>query len=477
MSISSLRNLAKENLKNRNSISFFLLFLPDFCAISLSAITAYGFRFPSKVNDHKTLPAIAQFDYRGILIGIVAAWMVVLVITGSYRPLHSNLVVFNLRLLIKSSLIFFLLLGFLSFILRASFSRTVFLVMLGSGLIYLFIFRILIYRLILSPLILKKQVTSNLMIIGRTRLDLQSHSDWLIKNRSFGFSVVSRLECKEITKEWIEEFDRILHFLEIEEILLLPGMETDSNFSRFIHYCEDLNLHVNWIPLDSGNLGYWLIPSQQEGIPFLTFEKSEITPLWRVAKRLFDLLFSVVFIVLFSPIYLAIAIAILLTSGGPVIYKQKRVGLRGKSFNFYKFRSMVQGADEKVGEIVNKHGTSHVLFKNEEDPRITPLGRFLRKYSLDELPQFFNVLNNTMSVVGPRPALPREVNVYNSIYERRLNSKPGITGPWQISGRSDLDLKTSVALDLNYLTNWSFTRDLWIIFSTVGAVLKKKGAY
>jgi exopolysaccharide biosynthesis polyprenyl glycosylphosphotransferase len=315
------------------------------------------------------------------------------------------------------------------------------------------------------------------MIIGRTRLDLQSHSDWLIKNRSFGFSVVSRLECKEITKEWIEEFDRILHFLEIEEILLLPGMETDSNFSRFIHYCEDLNLHVNWIPLDSGNLGYWLIPSQQEGIPFLTFEKSEITPLWRVAKRLFDLLFSVVFIVLFSPIYLAIAIAILLTSGGPVIYKQKRVGLRGKSFNFYKFRSMVQGADEKVGEIVNKHGTSHVLFKNEEDPRITPLGRFLRKYSLDELPQFFNVLNNTMSVVGPRPALPREVNVYNSIYERRLNSKPGITGPWQISGRSDLDLKTSVALDLNYLTNWSFTRDLWIIFSTVGAVLKKKGAY
>ena len=454
-----------------------LVLIPDSFAISLAAITAYNFRFPDTemlVNDK---PAIAQFEYRGILVVLVIFWIFMLLSTGTYRFNHATLVVFNLRMIIKRSLIYFFVLGFLSFILKASFSRSVFLVMIGSGLVYLFTMRIAVYALILRPMILKKQVKSNLMIIGRTRFDLESHSDWLLKNRSFGFSVVSRLECKEITKDWIEEFDRILHFRKIDEILLLPGMEGDPNFSRFIHYCEDLNLHVNWIPLDSGNLGYWLIPSQQEGIPFLTFEKSQISTLWRVVKRLFDLLFSLVFIFTFSPIYLLISIAILVTSGRPVIYKQKRVGLAGKSFNFYKFRSMVQGADEKVGEVVNKHGTSHVLFKNEEDPRITPLGRFLRKYSLDELPQFFNVLNNTMSVVGPRPALPREVNVYNSIYERRLNAKPGITGPWQISGRSDLDLKTSVALDLNYLTNWSFTRDLWIIFSTVGAVLKRKGAY
>ena len=108
---------------------------------------------------------------------------------------------------------------------------------------------------------------------------------------------------------------------------------------------------------------------------------------------------------------------------------------------------------------------------------ISPIGRILRKYSLDELPQFLNVLNNTMSVVGPRPALPKEVYAYNSIYERRLNAKPGITGPWQISGRSDLDLGTSISLDLNYMTNWSFSRDLWIVFATVGAIFKGKGAY
>jgi exopolysaccharide biosynthesis polyprenyl glycosylphosphotransferase len=283
--------------------------------------------------------------------------------------------------------------------------------------------------------------------------------------------------CPEITISWIEEFDRLLRYNKITEILLLPGMESDPNFSKFIHYCEDLEIHVNWIPLDSGNLGYWLIPSPQEGIPFLTFEKSEISLISRFVKRAFDLVFAITVLVVLSPVFLIISIAVLINSGWPIFYSQKRIGLNGRAFRFYKFRSMIKGADQKLTEVENVHGSSHVLFKNPVDPRITPVGRILRKYSLDELPQFLNVLNNSMSVVGPRPALPSEVSVYNSIYERRLIAKPGITGPWQISGRSDLDLRTSVALDLNYLINWSFTRDLWIIIATVGAVFKGKGAY
>jgi len=238
-----------------------------------------------------------------------------------------------------------------------------------------------------------------------------------------------------------------------------------------------LDIHVNWIPLDSGNLGYWLIPSPQEGIPFLTFEKSEISLPWRIVKRSFDLLFSFTVMMVLSPVFLLIAIAVLISSGWPVFYSQKRIGLNGRPFKFYKFRSMVKGADKMLSDVENIHAKDHVIFKNRQDPRVTPIGRILRKYSLDELPQFLNVLNNSMSVVGPRPALPHEVNVYNSIYERRLIAKPGITGPWQISGRSDLDLRTSVALDLNYLINWSFTRDLWIIVSTIGAIFKGKGAY
>jgi exopolysaccharide biosynthesis polyprenyl glycosylphosphotransferase len=453
------------------------MLIPDAIAIALSAVTAYNFRFPDAEALVDGKPAIAQFEYRGILVIIVAAWVAVLITTGSYRFNHATLVVFNLRMIIKRSFAFFFFLGFLSFILKASFSRSVFLVMLSSGLVYLFLVRIGIYGLILRPMILRKKVSSNLMIVGRKKAEVEEHGDWLIANRTLGFTIASRLVCTEINSSWIEEFDRLLRYKKITEVLMLPGMDSDPNFSKFIHYCEDLDIHVNWIPLDSGNLGYWLIPSPQEGIPFLTFEKSEISLPWRFVKRTFDLLFALTAMFLLSPVFIVIGIAVLISSGWPIFYSQKRVGLNGKSFKFYKFRSMIKDADKIVHQVENIHAKDHVLFKNRQDPRITPVGRILRKYSLDELPQFLNVINNTMSVVGPRPALPSEVSIYSSIYERRLIAKPGITGPWQISGRSDLDLRTSVSLDLNYLINWSFTRDLWIIVSTVSAVFKGKGAY
>ena len=473
----SLIQKVKERANRQQVVILALMLIPDAFAISLSAVTAYNFRFPDAAALVDGKPAIAQFEYRGILVVLVCAWVLSLVATGTYRFNHATLVVFNLRMIIKRSFTYFFILGFLSFILKASFSRSVFLVMLASGLVYLFIVRISVYGLVLRPMILKKKVSSNMMIVGRLKTDLEEHSDWLIAHRTLGFTIASRLVCTEINSVWLEEFDRILRYKKITEVLMLPGMESDPNFSKFIHYCEDLDIHVNWIPLDSGNLGYWLIPSPQEGIPFLTFERSEISMPWRILKRSFDLAFSISLMIVLSPVFIGIAIAVLISSGWPIFYSQKRVGLNGKTFKFYKFRSMIKDADKIVDEVENMHDSSHVLFKNRQDPRVTPVGRILRKYSLDELPQFLNVINNSMSVVGPRPALPSEVSIYNSIYERRLIAKPGITGPWQISGRSDLDLRTSVSLDLNYLVNWSFTRDLWIIVSTVGAVSKGKGAY
>jgi exopolysaccharide biosynthesis polyprenyl glycosylphosphotransferase len=473
----SLMQKVKERANRQQVVILALMLIPDAFAISLSAVTAYNFRFPDAAALVDGKPAIAQFEYKGILVVLICAWILSLVATGTYRFNHATLVVFNLRMIIKRSFTYFFILGFLSFILKASFSRSVFLVMLASGLVYLFIVRISVYGLVLRPMILKKKVSSNMMIVGRLKADLEEHSDWLIEHRTLGFTIASRLVCTEINSVWLEEFDRILRYKKITEVLMLPGMESDPNFSKFIHYCEDLDIHVNWIPLDSGNLGYWLIPSPQEGIPFLTFERSEISLLWRVLKRSFDLLFSISLMIVLSPVFIGIAIAVLISSGWPIFYSQKRVGLNGKTFKFYKFRSMIKDADKIVDEVENIHAKDHVLFKNRQDPRVTPVGRILRKYSLDELPQFLNVINNSMSVVGPRPALPSEVSIYNSIYERRLIAKPGITGPWQISGRSDLDLRTSVSLDLNYLVNWSFTRDLWIIVSTVGAVFKGKGAY
>jgi exopolysaccharide biosynthesis polyprenyl glycosylphosphotransferase len=454
-----------------------ILIISDFISITFSAITAFQFRFPDKNLEVDSKPTIAQFDYRGILLAIILSWLFMFIVSGIYRFKHANLFVLNLQLVIKRSIYFFFFLGFISFIFKASFSRIVFAIMLASGLVYLLLGRLLSYFIFLKPLILKKKIISKMMIVGRSSKELNDHSEWIIQNRALGYSVISRIECNQITSAWIEEFDRILIHKKIDEVLLLPGMESDKNFSKFIHYCEDLEINVNWIPLDSGNLGYWLIPSAQEGIPFLTFEKSSISIPWRFIKRAFDLLFATIFLLIFSPLLLLIAFLVLFSSGWPIFYSQTRVGLNGKTFKFYKFRSMVKDADQRLSEVENVHKRDHVIFKSKDDPRITPIGRILRKYSLDELPQFFNVVNNSMSVVGPRPALTREVNLYNSTYERRLNAKPGITGPWQISGRSDLDLQTSISLDLNYLTNWSFTRDLWIIIATIGAVFRGKGAY
>jgi exopolysaccharide biosynthesis polyprenyl glycosylphosphotransferase len=466
-----------QNLKsNKLQISLILL-AADALALILAAITAYNFRFRSSLFETEIQPSIASIDYGLILSFVVLGWLATFGSSGMYSLNHNSLFILNLQGLIKRSLIYFFSLGFLSFVTRASFSRTVFIVLLLSGLLNLILIRSTLHLVFLKPLIKLKRLSTRLMIVGRTMSESQQYSDWIIKNRLLGYVVVSRMDCLAISSSWLEEFERILHFTPIDEILLLPGMESDKNFSRFVNYCEDLGIKTNWIPLDSGNLGYWLIPQPQVGVPFLAFSQSSLSFAQRALKRSFDMVFALLALVVLSPLYLVISLLIFVTSGRPVFYSQKRVGIDGKVFNFYKFRSMVKNADSLITSADNIHAKDHVIFKDKKDPRITPIGRILRKYSLDELPQFFNVLINDMSVVGPRPALVREVKKYDSLYERRLNAKPGVTGPWQISGRSDLDLQTSVALDLNYLVNWSFTRDLWIIIATIGAVFKGRGAY
>jgi exopolysaccharide biosynthesis polyprenyl glycosylphosphotransferase len=455
----------------------FVLIVVDGLALIAAAVIAYNFRFRSTLFKYEDQPSIAAIDYELILGFVVIAWLLAFGLSGNYSLKHNILFILNLQNVIKKSLVFFFSLGFLSFLTRASFSRTVFIILFFSGLINILLARIVLHFAFLRPLIERKKFSTRLMIVGRTMPASIQYGDWIVRNRLLGYTVVSRMECTSISSAWLDEFERILKFTPIDEILLLPGMESDKNFSRFIHYCEDLGIKTNWIPLDSGNLGYWLIPQPQVGIPFLAFSQSKISIAEKLLKRSFDVVFAVSALVLLSPVYLVISVLILITSGRPVFYSQKRVGLNGKVFKFYKFRTMVKNADHLISVADNVHAKDHVIFKDKRDPRVTPIGRILRKYSLDELPQFFNVLINDMSVVGPRPALVNEVKRYDSIYERRLNAKPGVTGPWQISGRSDLDLQTSVALDLNYMVNWSFTRDLWIIIATIGAVFKGRGAY
>ncbi|WP_324276033.1 exopolysaccharide biosynthesis polyprenyl glycosylphosphotransferase [Blastococcus brunescens] len=178
-----------------------------------------------------------------------------------------------------------------------------------------------------------------------------------------------------------------------------------------------------------------------------------------------------------SPVLTGIALAVRFGSAGPVLYRQERVGLNGQPFTMLKFRSMVVDADRQVDELRDANISDGPLFKMREDPRVTSVGRWLRRLSLDELPQLINVLGGSMSLVGPRPPLPVEVARYDSSVSRRLLVKPGLTGLWQVSGRSDLPWEEAVRLDLRYVENWSLATDLLIMGKTARAVLSKSGAY
>jgi exopolysaccharide biosynthesis polyprenyl glycosylphosphotransferase len=195
------------------------------------------------------------------------------------------------------------------------------------------------------------------------------------------------------------------------------------------------------------------------------------------AKRAFDIAFTTVAMIAVAPLFALAALAVRLSGPGPIFYVSERIGLKGTTFKMLKFRSMVDGADAGAPAMIAADGTSPMFWKAKDDPRVTRVGKVLRKYSIDELPQFLNVLRGDMSVVGPRPQVRREVDSYDYLVRRRLTVKPGLTGLWQISGRSDLQTEDAVRLDLSYIENWSPIKDLVIIAKTIKTVLHGDGAY
>jgi exopolysaccharide biosynthesis polyprenyl glycosylphosphotransferase len=214
------------------------------------------------------------------------------------------------------------------------------------------------------------------------------------------------------------------------------------------------------------------------GFPLLHVEKPQYQGAKCFQKRAFDVCFALAALIGTSPLLIAAAIAIKLTSKGRVFYPSERIGLDGKPFTMLKFRTMVDGADQQIDHLLAlNESAGGVLFKIRQDPRVTSVGRILRRFSIDELPQFINVLKQDMSVVGPRPPIGREVETYDGDVKRRLLVKPGVTGLWQVSGRSDLSWDESVRLDLSYVDNWSMAGDLLLIAKTMKAILARDGAY
>lgn len=305
--------------------------------------------------------------------------------------------------------------------------------------------------------------------------------------------VIAETDIKEIRHHLAANGGASLKILRYEDTLLAErmvayGAQTvmvsdvlhrfSDNFNAFSVRMESLGMEIALITSAADTGGHETMVRSIQGVTVLTLQLPQYTPHVRFMKRMFDLVISSVAVLVSLIITIPVAIAIKLTDGGPVFYTQERIGLRGRPFRMIKFRSMVVNADELKAELAQETGQEdRFIFKMKDDPRVTKVGKFIRRFSIDELPQFLNVLKGDMSVVGPRPPLPEEYARYNPLYATRMLVKPGITGPWQVSGRSDLSAEESEALDVSYVQNWSILGDVVLIFRTVGAVLSHKGAY
>jgi exopolysaccharide biosynthesis polyprenyl glycosylphosphotransferase len=262
----------------------------------------------------------------------------------------------------------------------------------------------------------------------------------------------------------------------IDELVFAVTRKKLDEMKQIFLMCEELGIRARVAMNFFQNRVARIEIEELEGIPFLTFTTTPSNETQLALKRLLDIAVSAGLLLLAAPLIVLVALAIKLTSPGSVFFKQTRIGLNGRMFTLYKFRTMIEDAHQRRGEIAHLNEMTGPVFKAKDDPRVTAVGRILRKFSLDEIPQLWNVFRGDMSLVGPRPPIPEEVANYHRWHRRRLSMKPGLTCLWQISGRNNVDFDRWMQLDLQYIDNWSPSLDLKILLRTIPAVLSGRGA-
>lgn len=300
------------------------------------------------------------------------------------------------------------------------------------------------------------------------------------KQLSWGHEIIGNLTSakdKAGSLGHIDVFQRCLHEHAIDEVIFALGPERDIDLSALLRICHRMGITARvipalWSPDDKG-----MHVEECQGVPFLTFRENNFNATGLLYKRILDLTGGIVGSFIFLILYPFVALAIKLDSPGPVLFRQKRVGQNGRIFGVYKFRSMHMDAERRKQELMDCNEMNGAIFKIRDDPRITRVGRWIRKTSIDEIPQFLNVLKGEMSLVGTRPPTIDEVDHYQDWHYRRISAKPGITGLWQVSGRNQItDFNEIVELDCTYLENWRFMDDIKILFKTIWVVILRKGA-
>jgi len=294
---------------------------------------------------------------------------------------------------------------------------------------------------------------------------------------SFGRGEQDRGVASSLSEVTAEEVKRVIDACGAEEVVLALDPGAEGMLPQLTSALQAARVPFRIVPsLFEGSYRSAKLAGFHE-LPVVDMAVDPLDRVERTFKRTLDLFVAIAALLLLLPALLLIALLIKLTSSGPVLFRQERVGRNGAHFTLYKFRTMYREAEERLAELMGANEAEGHIFKIKDDPRITPVGRFLRRTSLDEFPQFFNVLKGEMSVVGPRPPIPAEVLCYETQHHCRLKGLPGITGLWQVSGRSELSFDEMVKLDRYYLENWSLALDLSIMLKTVYVVLARKGAY
>ena len=423
-----------------------------------------------------------------ILLALLAGFTATLILTSRrlqlYTPIRITSILREQRLSLQACFTSGLLLtGTLYLIHGQDISRAVVLVTIILVTVSLSVRR-LIYRLLIYRRFERGVGNRNVLIVG-TGPEAQALRHHLESIRHLGYTFKGFIDFPGTNSRFTSTSGDVVGTLDtlftharqqfVDEIFFTTVCERGI-VQQVLEKARAQGIDLRVVPDMYDGLA-WNSPIEYVGqFPTIPLHTGHVPEVGLLLKRVLDVVLSAITVILLSPLLLAVAIAIKLDSRGPVFYTSERIGKRGRVFRCIKFRTMVRDAEGRRGDVMHMNEREGVLFKISNDPRITRLGRFLRKYSIDELPQFFNVLRGDMSIVGPRPPLASEVREYKLNHLRRLDVMPGVTGLWQVQGRQDPSFDSYISLDVTYIENWSLWLDLKIIGRTIGVVLAGTGS-
>jgi exopolysaccharide biosynthesis polyprenyl glycosylphosphotransferase len=429
------------------------------------------------------VPTVAQSAGGWIILG----WMLVNWAAGTHRRAHLGVGTVEYARILTAGAITAGMVGIFSYLLKFPLSRGFYVLLFVIGVPLLLLWRWYARRLV-HKAHLRGHLLTRVLISGSSH-HIDEVAKVIRRESWLGYRIVGALlpssQPVDTTAEGVPIVGRTTDTAEAviasraDVVIFAEGaFPTAAEFRRIAWDLEGRPVSMVVVPSLSDISSGRMTMRPVGGLPLVFVEQPQSLGASRGLKRVFDLAGAVLTLALLSPLMAVIALSIRLHDRGPILFRQTRVGRDGHLFECLKFRSMVVDAEAQLGGVEHlASDPDHVLFKAIRDPRITAVGRFIRRFSIDELPQLVNVIRGEMSLVGPRPALPAEVRRYETDVQRRLHVRPGMTGLWQVSGRSDLTWDDTVRLDLYYVDNWSIVQDLSIMVRTVHAVLRSRGAY